>query len=47
MITGRRARALAEPNDRSIAQEVCAEAADRWTGTGTDLRAVLALGGSS
>ncbi|MEU6806204.1 barstar family protein [Streptomyces neyagawaensis] len=47
VITGWREYALAEPNDWSIAQEVFAEAVDRWTGTGTDLRVVLALGGSS
>ncbi|BBC38035.1 uncharacterized protein SGFS_093290 [Streptomyces graminofaciens] len=37
----------ATPNDWSIAQEVFTEAADHWSGTGTELRIVLALGGSS
>ncbi|MFE7837593.1 barstar family protein [Streptomyces sp. NPDC057474] len=46
-ISGWREFALAVPNDWSIAQEVFAEAADHWNGTATELRIVLALGGSS
>ncbi|GAA3775510.1 barstar family protein [Streptomyces phyllanthi] len=47
MIRNWREFALAVPNDWSMAQEVFAEAGDRWRGTGTPLQVVLALGESS
>jgi hypothetical protein len=47
VITGWREFALAVPHDWGMAQEVFAEAGDRWRGTGTPLEVVLALGGSS
>ncbi|MDX2825603.1 hypothetical protein Sipo8835_28935 [Streptomyces ipomoeae] len=47
MVTGWREFALAVPNDWSIAQEVFAEAEERWSGTESELRVVLALGGGS
>lgn len=48
-VTGRQEYAGAQPNGWSIAREVSADAADHrhGTGAGTDLRILLALGGSS
>lgn len=46
-VTGWQEYARAQPNDWNIAREVFADAADHWNGTGTELRIVLALGGSS
>lgn len=47
VIAGWQEFALAAPNDWSIAQEVFAEAGERWHGTETPLQVVLALGGTS
>lgn len=47
VVTGWQEFALAVPHDWGIAQEVFAEAGDRWRGTATPLRVMLALGGSS
>ncbi|MER6090562.1 barstar family protein [Streptomyces bluensis] len=47
VVTGWQEFALAVPHDWGIAQEVFAEAGDRWRDTGTPLQVVLALGGSS
>ncbi|MEW2398366.1 barstar family protein [Streptomyces sp. NPDC046862] len=47
VVTGWQEFALAVPHDWGIAQEVFAEAGDRWRGTETPLRVMLALGGSS
>ncbi|QFQ95942.1 barstar family protein [Streptomyces phaeolivaceus] len=46
-VTGWQEYAEAEPDDWRIAREVFAEAADHWRGSGSELRIVLALGGSS
>jgi hypothetical protein len=47
VVTGWQEYARAVPHDWSIAQEVFTEATEHWRGGDTELRVVLALGGSS
>ncbi|MGW0822740.1 barstar family protein [Streptomyces sp. NPDC002845] len=47
VVTGWQDFAGAVPHDWDIAREVFAQAADHWSGTDSELRVVLDLGGSS